>query len=89
MGHIFISYSHEDKDYVHRLQGVLQKEGFHVWVDDRIDYGDEWPMVIQDQLDSCDAMILVASESSYRSKWVQKEVARGRSVVIYRIDTIR
>jgi len=80
MGHIFISYSHEDKDYVHRLQSTLQKEGFHVWVDDRIDYGDEWPMVIQDQLDSCDAMILVASENSYRSKWVQKEVARAQRI---------
>ena len=80
MGHIFISYSHEDKDYVHKLQDDLKKEGFHVWIDDRIDYGDEWPIVIQDQLDACDAMILVASESSYRSKWVQKEVTRAQRI---------
>ena len=46
MGHIFISYSHKDKDYIHRLQDALQAEGFEVWIDDRIDFGDEWPMVI-------------------------------------------
>ena len=80
MGHIFISYSHKDKDYVHRLQDALQAEGFEVWIDDRIDYGDEWPMVIQDRLDACDAFILVATEDSYKSKWVQKEVTRAQRI---------
>lgn len=78
MGHIFISYSHKDKDYVHKLQGVLQSKGLEVWIDDRIDYGDEWPLVIQDRLDECEAFILIATEDSYRSKWVQKEVARAQ-----------
>ena len=80
MGHIFISYSHDDKDYVHKLQDDLQREGFHVWIDDRIDYGEEWPMVIQEQLDACDALILVASKNSYKSKWVQKEVTRAQRI---------
>ena len=71
MGYIFISYSHKDKEYIHRLQDALQTEGFEVWIDDRIDYGDEWPKVIQDRLDACDAFILVATENSYKSKWVQ------------------
>jgi hypothetical protein len=78
MGHIFISYSHKDKAYVHKLQEALQKEGFEVWVDDRIDYGDEWPMIIQESLDECMAFILVATQNSYKSKWVQKEVARAQ-----------
>jgi len=78
MGHIFISYSHENRAYVHKLRDALQKKGFQVWIDDRLDYGVEWPMVIQEQLDGCDALILVASESSYQSKWVQKEVTRAQ-----------
>jgi len=78
MGHIFISYSHKNKDYVHKLQEALQSRGFEVWIDDRIDYGDEWPMVIQDRLDECGAFILIATEDSYRSKWVQKEVTRAQ-----------
>ena len=78
MGHIFISYSHKDKDYVHKLQEALQNEGFDVWIDDRIDYGTQWPKVIQDQLDACDAFIVVVSENSYESEWVQNEVARAK-----------
>jgi hypothetical protein len=78
MGHIFISYSHKDKDYVHKLQKALQKEGFEVWIDDRIDYGTSWPRILQEKLDTCDAFILVASENSYESEWVQNEVARAK-----------
>jgi formylglycine-generating enzyme required for sulfatase activity len=80
MGYIFISYSHKDKDYVHKLKEALQSEGFEVWMDDRIDYGEEWPMVIQERLDTCDAFILVATEDSYMSKWVQKEVTRAQRI---------
>ena len=77
MGHIFISYSHKDKKYVHKLRAALQAEGFEVWVDDRIDYGTEWPKVIQRRLDECDALVLVVSDNSYDSKWVQNEAARA------------
>ena len=78
MGHIFISYSHKNKNYVHKLQEALHSKGFEVWIDDRIDYGDEWPLIIQDRLDECDAFILVATEDSYNSKWVRKEVTRAQ-----------
>lgn len=80
MGHIFISYSHSDIEYAHKLQESLQNEGFDVWIDDRIDYGDEWPMVIQERLDTCQAFILIATENSYKSRWVQKEVARAQRI---------
>ena len=80
MGHIFISYSHKDSSYIHKLAEALVNEGFEVWIDDRIDYGDEWPMVIQDRLDACDAFILVATEDAYKSKWVQKEVTRAQRI---------
>jgi len=53
------------KDYIHSLQDTLQAEGFEVWTDDRMDYGDEWPMVIQDKLAACDAFILVATDSTF------------------------
>ena len=78
MGHIFISYSHKDKEYLHKLQDALQKEDFDVWVDDRIDYGTQWPKVIQDQLDASTVFILVVSDNSYESEWVQNEVARAK-----------
>ena len=80
MGHIFISYSHIDKDYVHRLQEDLLRQGFNVWIDDRIDYGTRWPKVIQDHLDDCDAFVVIISENSFESEWVQNEVTRAKRI---------
>ena len=80
MGHIFISYSHKDAEYVYRLQEELVKQGFSVWMDDRIDYDAPWPKIIQDHLNNCDALILVVSENSFESEWVQKEVARAKRI---------
>ncbi len=77
MSHIFISYSHKDKAYVHKLQEALQKEGFEVWIDDRIDYGEEWPAEIEWRLDNCEAFIVVVSSNAKKSKWVQNEVRRA------------
>jgi len=78
MGHIFISYSHKDKEYVHKLAGAMQSESFEVWIDDRIDYGTRWPIVIENAIDSCDVFILIASENSHTSEWVQHEFLRAQ-----------
>jgi len=77
MGYIFISYSHKDKEYVHKLQHAFKSRGMDVWIDDRIDYGTEWPKVIQKNLDECDAFVVVVSENAYDSKWVQNELTRA------------
>ena len=61
MSHIFISYSHKDTEYAHALAEHLQSMGFPIWIDDRIDYGSQWPREIQKHLDSCDAFILIMS----------------------------
>jgi len=78
MGHIFISYSHKDKDYVDKLEKVLQKEGFEVWIDDRIHYGSDWPKVVTTNLDNSDGVIVILSNNSYQSDMVQNEVVRAR-----------
>jgi len=78
VGHIFISYSHNDANYAHRLADTLQAEGFDVWIDARIDYGSQWPLEIQKQLDSCDAFILIMSPRSFASEWVQSELQRAK-----------
>jgi formylglycine-generating enzyme required for sulfatase activity len=78
MGHVFISYSHKDKPYVQRLKEALQKNGFEAWSDEHIDYGDEWPRIIQKHLDECEAFIVVMSKNSFESDMVQNEVTRAR-----------
>ena len=37
MSHIFIGYSHDDSDDAHKLEEALERRGFEVWIDLRID----------------------------------------------------
>ena len=78
MSHIFISYSHKDTDYSHKLADLLRDKGFEVWIDARLDYGSTWPQEIQKQLDTCGAFIVVMSPRSYASEWVQNELNRAK-----------
>src|SRR5688572_11056542 len=78
MGHIFISYSHKDTSYAHGLADHLKTMGFDIWMDERLDYGSQWPLEIQKQLDSCDAFILIMTPRSFVSDWVQSELQRAK-----------
>ena len=78
MGHIFISYSHKDTTYAHGLADQLRNMGFDIWIDERLDYGSQWPHEIQRQLDSCDAFILIMTPRSFASDWVQSELQRAK-----------
>ena len=76
MPHLFISYSHLDRDYAHALAEALKNE-FTVWIDDRIDFGETWPRVIQEKLDAAAAVIVIMTPRAYESRWVQNELARA------------
>ena len=78
MSYVFISYSHKDKGYVKKLAQSLRQSGLEYWLDDRIDYGSRWPRVIQDQVDGCDAFIVVMTPRSLESEWVQNELSRAQ-----------
>ncbi|MGZ9226882.1 MAG: toll/interleukin-1 receptor domain-containing protein, partial [Anaerolineales bacterium] len=78
IGHIFISYSHDDTEYAHALADHLHTLGFEVWIDEHLDYGAQWPQELQKQLDSCLAFILIMTPRSYASEWVQSELQRAR-----------
>ena len=53
MAHVFISYSHKDKEYARKLADELKRWGIDAWIDDRIDYGTTWPHVIQENINAC------------------------------------
>ncbi|MBK9751500.1 MAG: SUMF1/EgtB/PvdO family nonheme iron enzyme [Chloroflexi bacterium] len=74
MSHIFISYSKKNRDYARALANKLLDAGFDVWIDDRIDYGDDWWQVIVKAIRECAAFLVVMTPDSDASKWVQREV---------------
>ena len=78
MAHVFVSYSHKDSSYAHKLAQALEQRGFSVWIDDRIDYGTQWPEVIEEHLDMCSAFIVIMTTYSKSSDWVQNELTRAK-----------
>jgi len=72
---IFISYSRKDQAYVNKLVQAIEREGLPVWLDDRIDYGDTWPRVIEENLTKSQVFLLVMSPRSRNSHWVNCELA--------------
>ncbi len=71
---IFISYSHEDKAVVKRLEAKLKAAGADVWVDyDRVRGGVKLPEKINEALEWCDTLLLVWSDAARQSDWVKDE----------------
>ncbi len=69
--HIFISYSHQDKQFVEQLTEQLRSAGHEVWIDHlKIKPGDNISKRIQEGIKSVDAFLAIVSANSLRSKWV-------------------
>lgn len=77
VAHVFLNYSHEDEDYVEKLAAAVQQHGIEVWRDSAIDYGEDWPDVIENHLDHSAAVVLVMSVDSKKSRWVKNEMTRA------------
>ena len=76
MGHIFISYSRKDSEFVDRLIQALELYGFPTWEDVKaITGGDVWKAAISKAVRECDAFLIVLSPQSASSENVSKELA--------------
>lgn len=83
MAHVFISYSHADREFVDRLAADLQRAGVNVWLDRyQIQAGEMWADEIQTALTNAAAIIFVASQKSLSSAWTIQELdfAAGKGV---------
>lgn len=75
---VFISYSHEDKDFVDLLAINLVKAKANVWVDRwELHVGDSILNRIQDAITEADALVVVLSKASVGSEWCKKELTAG------------
>jgi TIR domain/Regulator of chromosome condensation (RCC1) repeat len=73
-GHVFISYSHLDGDYVTRLKVRLGGAGMTVWTDEGIDKGADWARILEKQIETCAVLVPVMSENSRLASWVAREI---------------
>lgn len=71
---VFLSYSQHDKDFAEWLAGRLKEANHKVWFDKwALRVGDNLLNKIESGLKGADALIVIVSKASLRSKWVMKE----------------
>jgi hypothetical protein len=78
-GHVFVSYSRTDQEYVEALAIACSERGIDCWIDTNLDYGSRWPQVIRERLDSCAAFVVVMTPEAEDSVWVGREIDQAES----------
>jgi hypothetical protein len=75
---LFISYSHQDRDFVDRLAAELTMRRRHVWVDRwEIQVGESLLTKVQNAITEASALVVVLSRASVASEWCRKELNSG------------
>jgi tetratricopeptide (TPR) repeat protein len=78
MSDVFISYASEDRDRVRPLAEALQKRGFNIWWDRSLAAGQDYSQIIERELRSAKAVIVVWTRGSSASTFVRDEAGRAR-----------
>jgi hypothetical protein len=73
-GHVFISYSSDDAEYVRWLAAHLEAAGIGVWFDRNLGSGTGGSFEIQDRVRTSVAVVPVVSDASARSKQMDGEI---------------
>src|SRR5262245_45963814 len=72
---LFISYASRDQAFAERLYADLQNKGVRCWyAPEDMKIGDEFRSQIDASIHVHDRLLLILSEHSIKSRWVQKEV---------------
>ncbi len=79
MADIFISYSKQDQEEAHLLATFLEAEGYSVWWDTSLLSGESFRKVIMTELGRARAVIVIWTEHSIHSDWVQSEAGRAHA----------
>lgn len=78
MARVFLSYAREDAGRAKMLADAIALSGHDVWWDRDIDGGSRFANEIDLALANAQAVVVLWSEASIRSAWVQDEAAEGR-----------
>jgi formylglycine-generating enzyme required for sulfatase activity len=92
MADIFLSYARVDRARVLPLVQALERRGWSVWWDLHIPFGKSYAQVIEEELEAARCVVVVWSQTSVRSYWVNTEAAEGAHkgvLVPLMIDAVR
>lgn len=80
MNYVFISYSSKNQQVADSVRFLLKKNGISCWMAPYdIPIGSSYAYVINDALENCSCLLLLLTNASQTSEWVEKEVGRAIS----------
>jgi len=77
---VFLSYSHNNTDFVRKLAADLRRQRVTVWLDERLRVGKDWQHQLALAIEASAAFALVLSPDSLSSEWVQWEIVKARAL---------
>ena len=78
MAKVFLSYAREDAPAAKQLAECIGRAGHQVWWDHQIEGGSRFTAEIDRELKNADAVVVIWTQASIESPWVQDEAAEGR-----------
>jgi hypothetical protein len=89
--YVFISYSTKNQEYAEATLHLVKSEGIAAWMAPYdIPAGSKYAHVINNAIKKCACVLLLLSEESQASEWVEKEVERAinyrKSIVSMHLD---
>src|ERR1041385_9066194 len=78
MARVFLSYARDDAELAKQLAGLIAQAGHQGWWDREIQGGSQFSSEIDKALQEADAVLVLWTEASIKSAWVQDEAAEGR-----------
>ena len=75
---VFVSYKSEEYEIARRIRELLEQHNYPCWMaPESIPAGSNYMLEIPKAIRKCDLFILIISEASQKSQWVQKEIDRA------------
>ena len=86
---VFISHSSHDRWVAGRIAGDLESRGIDIFLDEKsVETGDSIPHSINDNLRSCDELLILLTPTSVNSQWALVELG-GAVALDKRVIPIR
>lgn len=70
---VFISYSHADTEFAHKLFNAIEQDGYNVFIDNKIPIGNNIYKDIGESITKADVVIVITSRNSLNSDFVANE----------------
>lgn len=71
--YLYLSYA--DGAFAQQLRRLLEKSHFNVWMDAESHPSEEWLILIEGQIETCTAFLVILTPAAYQSERVAEEIS--------------